>query len=112
MDPEDNDELSIVREQLDDAHNEINHLSIQLDRVYDQLDELDQFRQIVYEFLEAYTIIIVPFDSRNQSRIQAQTWIKAETKGKFYIFPKDEFAFQLESEAVRFKLTWGGKADG
>lgn len=86
---------------------ELDQLVHELNRASDKVDELDQFRYLVYEFLDDFSIIIVPL--KPETREAARKWIKENTQGKYYIFPEDEYAFEHLTEAVRFKVTWGGQ---
>lgn len=51
-------------------------------------------------------------DSFSTTKYYLEAWCRAHSKGGFAIKQDDGcliFLFKLSSEAVRFKLTWGGK---
>lgn len=78
--------------------------------------QLDSWTRVV---LDAQTLVHI-YDENEEIEFLAdvhdflQSWLRSHNKGGFAILKDDEtgcltFLFKLSSEAVRFKLTWGGK---
>lgn len=101
------DRLDYLETVIHKQEIELDQLVLELNRASDKVDELDQFRYLVYELLDAFTIIIVPL--KPETREAAKIWLLENVQGKYYVFPEDEFAFEHLTEAVRFKVTWGGQ---